>query len=147
MRFILLITLCLTCCLSAMAENGNKIQHHQLGTWEDDIGYRGVVQVDNQLYISGIACAGDTMDRAVKVCYENIQSILKKFSVTSDQIIKETIYTTDIEALIKAIPTRKSFFHKGLYPAATWVQVSRLYDPEHLLEVELIVQLHAQKTN
>lgn len=85
------------------------------------------------------------MTLAVKACYENIQSILKKFSATSDQIIKETIYTTDIDALIKVIPMRKSFFNKGLYPAATWVQVSRLYNPKHLLEVELIVQLHTHK--
>lgn len=147
MRFILLLTLSLTCFVSAVAADENKIQRHQLGAWENDIGYSGVVQVVNQLYISGIACEGTTMELAVKACYENIQSILKKFSVTGDQIIKETIYTTDIDALIKAIPTRKSFFNKGLYPAATWVQVSRLYDPKHLLEVELIVQLHTRKEN
>lgn len=145
MRFIVLVTLGLTCCLSAMAADENTIQRHQLGTWEDDIGYSGVVEAGNQLYISGIACEGETMTLAVKACYENIQSILKKFSATSDQIIKETIYTTDIDALIKVIPMRKSFFNKGLYPAATWVQVSRLYDPKHLLEVELIVQLHTHK--
>lgn len=147
MRFILLIALGLSFGLPTIAADENKIHRHQLGTWEDDIGYRGVVQAGTQLYISGIACAGDTMAIAVKACYENIQSILKRFSVTSDQIIQETIYTTDIDALIKAIPTRKSFFNKGLYPAATWVQVSRLYDPEHLLEVELIVQLKTKNEN
>lgn len=140
MRFILLIVLGLQC-LSVFAADKNILQRHQLGTWEDDIGYSGVVQVNNQLYISGIACEGTTMAVAVKACYDTILPLLKKFSVTTEQIIKETIYTTDIDALIKAIPDRKAFFTKGHYPAATWVQVSRLYDPKHLLEVELIVQL------
>lgn len=32
MRFIVLVTLGLTCCLSAMAADENTIQRHQLGT-------------------------------------------------------------------------------------------------------------------
>ena len=80
------------------------------------------------------------MEEAVKACYTTVHGILKKFNLGTNHIIKETLFTTDIEALKKAIPARKTFFNSGKYPAATWVQVSRLYDPAHLLEVELIVQ-------
>ena len=139
MRTILLFVLLITS-LTAVAENKPTIQRHHLGDWEKEIGYSGVAEVNNQLFISGIACAGKTMEEAVKSCYTRAQEILKKFNATSDQIIKETVYTTDIEALIKAIPTRKSFFNQRQYPAATWVQISRLYSPGDLLEVELIVQ-------
>jgi 2-iminobutanoate/2-iminopropanoate deaminase len=125
---------------TSFANDTSSIKRHELGTWERDIGYSGITEVNNQLYISGVACEGKNMEEAVKSCYTNIQDILKKFNLTSEQIIKETIYTIDIDALIKVIPTRKSFFKPGQYPAATWVQVSRLYSPEHLLEVELIVQ-------
>lgn len=139
MRIILLSVLLITSLTTAAADKPT-IQRHHLGEWEKDIGYSGVVEINNQLFISGIACAGKNMEEAVKHCYTKAQEILKKFNATSDQIIKETVYTTDIEALIKAIPTRKSFFTQGQYPAATWVQISRLYSPGDLLEVELIVQ-------
>lgn len=139
MRRLLLPALCISL-LATQAVSAQEIKRHHLGEWEKDIGYSGVVEVNNQLFISGIACAGNTMEAAVKSCYTNVQDILKKFNLTSDQIIKETIYTTDIDALIKVIPTRKGFFNKGKYPAATWVQISRLYNPDDLLEVELIVQ-------
>ena len=36
---------------------------------------------------------------------------------------------------------RKTFFADARYPAATWVQVARLYGPKHLLEVEWTVRL------
>ncbi len=136
----LLLMACLLTATGSFASDSNSIKRHELGSWERDIGYSGITEVNNQLYVSGVACSGKTMEEAVKSCYTNIQDILKKFNLTSEQIIKETIYTTDIDALIKVIPTRKSFFKPGQYPAATWAQVSRLYDPEHLLEVELIVQ-------
>lgn len=137
-RFVLMASLIIS--TGSFASDNNTIKRHELGNWERDIGYTGITEINNQLYISGVACAGKTMEDAVKSCYTNIQDILKKFNLGSEQIIKETIYTTDIDALIKVIPARKSFFKPGQYPAATWVQVSRLYDPEHLLEVELIVQ-------
>ncbi|PUA30637.1 MAG: hypothetical protein B0W54_09250 [Cellvibrio sp. 79] len=139
MRIILLSALLITS-LTTVAADNTTIKRHQLNEWEKDIGYSGVVEVNNQLFISGVACSGKTMEEAVKYCYTTVQDILKKFNTTSGQIIKETVYTTDIDALIKAIPTRKSFFNQGQYPAATWVQISRLYSPEVLLEVELIVQ-------
>ena len=139
MRFVLLSVLLITS-LTAVAADGPALKRHHLGEWEKDIGYSGVVEVNNQLFISGIACAGKTMEEAIKHCYTTVHEILKKYNATSDQIIKETVYTTDIEALIKAIPTRKSFFNSDKYPAATWVQISRLYSPGDLLEVELIVQ-------
>ena len=48
----------------------------------------------------------------------------------------ERIYTTDMEALIKSQETRKSFYGTWL-PAATWVEVKRLYVPEAALEIEV----------
>lgn len=138
MRILILIA-GLICSTPGIAEN-NPVKRHELGGWERDIGYTGVVEVNDKLYVSGITCSGKNMEEAVTACYNNIQGLLKKFNLGTDNIIKETLFTIDIDALKKAIPARKTFFKSGNYPAATWVQVSRLYDPAHLLEVELIVQ-------
>ncbi len=139
MRTLILIA-ALVCSAPGIGAEDNSIKRHELGGWERDIGYSGVVEINDKLYISGVTCSGKDMEEAVKACYTTVHGILKKFNLGTNHIIKETLFTTDIEALKKAIPARKTFFNSGKYPAATWVQVSRLYDPAHLLEVELIVQ-------
>jgi enamine deaminase RidA (YjgF/YER057c/UK114 family) len=126
---------------AAQAAEPTPIKRHYLGKWEQEIGYAGVSQVGNTLHISGVACGGETMQAAVTACYRELGDILKKFGATPDRIVKENIYTTDIEALKKCIPSRKNFFNNTNYPAATWVQVSRLFGAEHLLEVEVTVEL------
>jgi 2-iminobutanoate/2-iminopropanoate deaminase len=35
-------------------------------------------------------------------------------------------------------------FYKGDFPAATWVQISRLYMPDAKLEIELVAHLPKQ---
>ena len=145
MRNLIILITALTLCSSTNAKDQVKdkdvIKRYQLGSWEKDIGYSGITQVGKTLYISGVACDGTNMEVAVTSCYKNLTEILNKFQVGTDHIVKENIYTTDIDALIKAIPNRKTFFTNVQYPAATWVQVSRLYNPAHLLEIELVVVL------
>lgn len=117
------------------------LERHALGSWEADIGYAGVVRDGDTLHISGIACEGADMQAAVQACYRELTGILQRFGADSSQVVKETLYTTDMDALIAAIPERKTFFADARYPAATWVQVARLYGPRHLLEVEWTVRL------
>ena len=50
---------------------------------------------------------------------------------------EENAYTTDLEALKANLAARRAFYGRD-FPAATWVQVSRLYQPDQVLEVELI---------
>jgi len=142
MNKIILAAACLLCTLNTQA---NDIVRHQLGSWEADIGYSAVVESHNQLHISGVACAGENMDAAVSSCYKEIEGILKKFNLTFGDIVKETIYTLDIEALKRAIPVRKAFYNNQ-FPAASWIQISRLYNPDQIVEIELVANLPAAKT-
>jgi enamine deaminase RidA (YjgF/YER057c/UK114 family) len=41
-----------------------------------------------------------------------------------------------MDALIRSQPTRKHFYGKWL-PAATWVEVKRLYEPGDKIEIEV----------
>lgn len=125
----------------ALAADAVPLERHSLGSWEADIGYAGVVRDGDTLHVSGIACEGVDMQAAVRACYRELTGILRRFGADSSQVVKETLYTTDMDALIAAIPERKTFFADARYPAATWVQVARLYGREHLLEVEWTVRL------
>jgi enamine deaminase RidA (YjgF/YER057c/UK114 family) len=72
-----------------------------------------------------------------------LERSLKSFGATFQHVVKENLYTTDIEAMKQFNDSRKVFY-KNDYPAATWVQVSRLYMAEAKLEVELIAHLPKQ---
>jgi enamine deaminase RidA (YjgF/YER057c/UK114 family) len=125
----------------ALAADEVPLERHSLGSWEADIGYAGVVRDGDILHVSGVPCRGRDMPAAVQACYGQLTKILRQFDADSSQVIKETAYTTDMDALVKAIPERKAFFADGRYPAASWVQVSRLFNPEDMLEVEWTVRL------
>ncbi|MCR6685287.1 RidA family protein [Pseudoxanthomonas sp.] len=126
---------------SHAAEAAPDIVRHELGSWESDIGYSGVVRSGDTLHVSGVACGGEDMEAAVAACYRELGAILQRFGASADQVVKETVYTTDMDALVRAIPARKTFFPDARYPASTWVEVRRLFGAEHRLEVEWTVQL------
>jgi Endoribonuclease L-PSP. len=50
------------------------------------------------------------------------------------------LYTTDIDAMKKYNDVRKKFYNND-FPAATWIQVKRLYMSDAKLEIELIAHL------
>ncbi|WP_293761434.1 MULTISPECIES: RidA family protein [Stenotrophomonas] len=128
-------------CAAPAAAAEVPLERHGLGSWEADIGYSGVVRDGDTLYVSGVPCRGQDMQAAVRACYGELTKILQRFGADSSQVVKETAYTTDMDALVKAIPARKAFFADGRYPAASWVQVSRLFNAEDMLEVEWTVRL------
>ena len=107
-------------------------------------GYAQAVLVDNVLYISGTVASGD-MAAQLKGAYTGIERTLKAYGATFQNVVKENLYTTDIEAVKSNNEIRKAFY-KGDYPAATWVQISRLFMQQALVEVEVIAHLPANKT-
>jgi 2-iminobutanoate/2-iminopropanoate deaminase len=102
-------------------------------------GYVQVVKVDNMLYISG-AVAREVTPEGITNVYKALEKSLKSFGATFQNVVKENLYTTDMEAMKKYNDARKVFY-KGDFPAATWVQISRLFMYDARLEVELIAHL------
>ncbi|SKA48404.1 Enamine deaminase RidA, house cleaning of reactive enamine intermediates, YjgF/YER057c/UK114 family [Chitinophaga eiseniae] len=107
---------------------------------QDEVaGYAQVVKVGNTLYISGIPTK-DLSPEGIARVYKALEKCLNAFGASSQNVVKETLYTTDIETVKKNATVRKEFY-KGDYPAATWMQVSRLYEPEATLEIDLVAVL------
>ncbi len=105
-------------------------------------GYVQVVKVDNLLYISG-AVAREVTPEGITNVYKTLERTLKSFGATFQNVVKENLYTTDIEAMKKYNDARKTFYN-GDFPAATWVQVARLFMYDARLEVELVAHLPRQ---
>jgi enamine deaminase RidA (YjgF/YER057c/UK114 family) len=135
----LLPLLCLfsaTALLAADPAPALKTDRFKLGDWEDEIGYRQAVRVGDTLYVSGIAGAG-AMPDAIKGVYGELRQVLAHYGLTFAHVVKENAYTTDLEALKTNLAVRRAFYGRD-FPAATWVQISRLYQLDQVLEVELI---------
>jgi len=102
-------------------------------------GYVQTVKADNVLYISG-AVAREVTPEGITNVYRALEKSLRSFGATFQNVVKENLYTTDIEAMKKYNEARK-FFYKDDFPAATWVQVPRLFMYDARLEVELVAHL------
>jgi enamine deaminase RidA (YjgF/YER057c/UK114 family) len=129
--------------LTLKAQNNNikkeKWHWDQPLRQDTSAGYVQTVKVDNVLYISG-AVARDVTPEGITRVYQALEKSLKAFGATFQNVVKENLYTTDLEAMKKYNEARKVFY-KGDFPAATWVQIARLFMHDARLEVELIAHL------
>lgn len=127
--------------VQALAQQNNiqKQKWHWQSDQDTTAGYAQVVKVDNILYVSGTV-AMDINDEEITRLYKSIERSLQQYGATFQNVVKENLYTTDIEEMKKHNAARKVFY-KGDFPAATWVQISRLYMAGAKLEVEVIAHL------
>ena len=127
--------------INAQENKINKEKWHWGNALKQDTsaGYVQVVKVDNVLYISG-AVARDVTPEGITGVYQALERSLKSFGAGFQNVVKENLYTTDIEAMKKYNDARKVFY-KGDFPAATWTQITRLFMGDAKLEVELIAHL------
>ena len=138
-----LITFVFIASTTLMAQDNNikKEKWHWGNALQQDTsaGYVQVVKIENVLYISG-AVARDVTPEGITSVYQSLERSLKSFGATFQNVVKENLYTTDMEAMKKHNDARKAFY-KGDFPAATWMGVARLFMADAKLEVELIAHL------
>ncbi len=144
MRKLLMLLIIFQCTfyftIQAQDKNIVKEKYHWGSTTQDTAaGYAQAVKVDNIIYMSG-AVSRDVTPEGIKRVYEALGNTLKQYGATFQNVVKENLYTTDMEAMKKYNDARKAFY-KNDFPAATWIQVSRLYMVDAKLEVELIAHL------
>ncbi len=124
-------------------------QVFHLNAYERDFGYAQAVLIDKTLYVAGSVSADENgrlvapgdMAGQMRAAYANIQRTLAANGSGFDQIVKETIYTTDMDALLKAADLRFEYYDKERLPATSWVQVQRLVDPGFLVQIDVIAEL------
>lgn len=140
-KIILLSAVFISIQSAAQQNNINKEKWHWDNVQKQDTsaGYVQVVKIDNVLYISG-AVARDVTPEGITRVYKALESSLKSFGATFQNVVKENLYTTDMEAMKKYNDSRKVFYN-GDFPAATWMGVARLFMHDARLEVELIAHL------
>ena len=87
--------------------------------------------------ISGdIVGIGDVIMQANQA-FENLEAVLEGAEASLDDVVKVTIYLTNMDHKTKVAEARKSYF-KEPPPATTLVSVNSLADPNLLIEIDAI---------
>lgn len=116
--------------------------------WETVVGYSRAVRVGDRIYITGttatdensnIVGAGDAY-RQTAQCILNIERALKYFDASLENVVRTRMFVTDISQWEEVGRAHGEFF-RDIMPATTMVEVSRLIDPEMLIEIEADAEL------
>ena len=111
--------------------------------WEPIIGYSRAVRVGNSIQVSGttgsdaagnLVGAGDVHAQATQALL-NIKSALESAGASLEDVVRTRIFVTDISQWEEVGRAHGGFFGT-IRPATTMVEVSRLIDPNMLIEIE-----------
>ena len=72
----------------------------------------------------------------------NMQAVLEESEATMDDVVKVTVFVTNLEEHLVASHEVRSEFFKNGYPASSLVEVSRLVHKDFLIEIEAIAVTH-----
>jgi 2-iminobutanoate/2-iminopropanoate deaminase len=120
----------------SMIVRGDRTIYHSNAPSEQEWGYAQAIVVGNTIYVSGTVSGGATFNDEVANVYRRLERTLRVNGFTMQDVVKETVYTKDVEALANANAARKQAYG-GHNPAATWVQISRLLEAGANLEIEV----------
>ncbi len=123
------------------------MKHSNPPTLHAPTGYSHVVEVvaRRTLYVSGqialdvegrLVGADDLRQQATQV-FENLQAALADSEASLRDVVKLTVFLTDVSQLAAFREARDQFFAAPL-PACSLVEVSRLARPDLLIEVEAV---------
>lgn len=69
---------------------------------------------------------------------QNVEAVLAESGATMDDVVKVTVFVTDLTDQFAAIHEIRSEFFKSDYPASTLVEIKSLVDKDMLIEIEAI---------
>jgi enamine deaminase RidA (YjgF/YER057c/UK114 family) len=119
-------------------------EHVSTGTeWESRVGYSRAVRVGSRVCVSGTTATDDDGEivgvgdphAQTRQALENVENALQEAGATIEDVVRTRIYVTDIENW-EVIGEAHGAVFGDVRPATSMVEVSRLIEPELLVEIE-----------
>ena len=121
--------------------------------WEPIVGYSRAVRIDNHIWVAGTTAsdaAGNVIAKGnaaeqTRYILKKIESALRDAGASLTDVVRTRVYVTSI-AEWEAIGRVHGEFFGEIRPASTMVEVSKLIDPDHLVEIEVDAYLSVGKS-
>jgi enamine deaminase RidA (YjgF/YER057c/UK114 family) len=112
--------------------------------WEDRVGYSRAVRVGPLVYVTGTLAADDQGNMIgvgdpkaqTLAALEKIRRALEEAGAGLADVVRTRLYVTDIDQWEQIAVAHREYFG-SIRPCTTMVEVSRLFTPEALVEIEV----------
>lgn len=111
---------------------------------EKAYGYTHAVKIGDSIKISGAVsmdaegtptAVGD-LEQQMKNAYTDLDTVLKHYGCTFDDVIVENVFTTNMAKFLEVASYRNTIYTTQ-FPTGTWLEVKGLALPEFMIEIEL----------
>ncbi len=111
--------------------------------WEEQVGYSRAVRMGKLVFVTGTLAVdeqgntigvGDVREQT-RAALEKIEKALGEAGATMADVVRTRLYVTNIDDWPQVAEAHRAVF-ADLRPCTTMVEVSRLFTPEALIEIE-----------
>ncbi|MEM7230459.1 MAG: RidA family protein [Planctomycetota bacterium] len=121
-----------------------KRRNFSTGTpWENEVGYSRAVRIGPHVIVTGTLAAdsdgnmlgGDDAYAQTVAVIRKIEAVLNEAGAALTDVVRTRMYVTNLDDAPAIGRAHREFFG-DVRPAATMIEVSRLFTPEALIEIE-----------
>ena len=126
-----------------------RVNYASGAQWEEIIGYSRAVKMGNLVEVTGTVAVDengqvvgkDSVYEQAKYILQKIEKVLGRADATMKDVVRTRMYTTDISRWEELGRAHCEFF-KDIKPSTTMVEITRLINPDYLVEIEATAVLH-----